>query len=154
MSIRQDGYRSFNRTIDVQSKTEVTVRAALAPTPSRTDAILSYVFAVAFVGGGYYLGGRAADIEKEIEDANGTLDISDPRVGYCKEFSCLTKSGRNNEAGSYGLYGIGAATFALAIYYTFRDKGRPSTGSSDIRAISFEPTITPTSKGFGLAGRF
>lgn len=154
VSIRQNDYRSYNRSIDVQSKTEVTVRAQLAPTPSRTDAIVSYVLAAGFVGGGYYLGTRAADIQETIDDANPPLSDNNPKRDYCTEFGCLTKSVKNNETASYALYGVGVATFALAIYYTFRDKGRPSTGSSDIRAISFEPTITPTSKGFGLAGRF
>lgn len=150
VSIRRSGHRSYNKKIDVQSKTEVTMRADLAPKPSRSDAIISYVFAAAFAGGGYYLGTKADDIKKELDDeiAAGAPppDNNDPRLGWG-----LT-SGKTYSVASGALYGLGATTFALAIYYSLRDKGRPSTGSSDIRAISFEPTVSPS--GVGLAGRF
>ncbi len=152
VSIRRSGYRSYNKSIDVQSKTEVTVRAELAPDPSRSDAIISYIFAAAFAGGGYYLGTRAdsikTDLENEIAAGAPPPDDNDPRLGWS------LGSGKSYSAASAALYGIGATTFALAIYYSVREKGRPSTGSSDIRAISFEPTVTPDSAGLGLAGRF
>jgi hypothetical protein len=151
VSIRRGGYRSYNSKIDVQSKTEVTMRAELAPSPSRSDAIISYILAGAFAGGGYYLGGKAQDIKDELDAESASTtppDNNDPRLGWG------LKSGKAYTVASGALYGIGATTFVLAVYYTFRDKGRPSTGSSDIRAISFEPTITPTSTGFGLAGSF
>lgn len=152
VSIRRSGHRSFNKKIDVQSKTEVTMRADLAKEPSRSDAIISYLLAGAFAGGGYYLGTKAQDVHDELEAeiAAGAPppDKNDPRLGWS------LKSGKAYSVASGALYGIGATTFALAIYYSFRDKGRPSTGSSDIRAISFEPTLTPNSAGFGLAGSF
>lgn len=152
VSIRRSGHRSYDQTIEVQSKTEVTMRADLAPSPSRTDAIVSYLFAAALVGGGYYLGGKAQDTRDELaaEIAAGAPppDNNDPRLGWG------FKSGKTYSTASAALYGLGATTLVLAVYYTFRDKGRPSTGSSDIRAISFEPTVQPDYAGFGLAGSF
>jgi tetratricopeptide (TPR) repeat protein len=152
VSIRQSGHRTYNQKIDVQSKTEVTMRANLAKAPSRRDAIVSYVFAAAFLGGGYFLGTKAQDIEDELKaeiDAGAPPpDTRDPRLGWG------LKSGKTYSVAANAAYGLGATTLILAVYYTFRDKGIPSTGTSDIRAISFEPSINPDFAGLGLAGSF
>lgn len=152
VSIRRSGYRSYNQKIEVQSKTEVTMRADLAKAPSRSDAVVSYLFAAAFMGGGYFLGTKAQEIEDELagEIAAGAPppDSADPRLGWG------LKSGKTYSVAADAAYGLGATTFLLAIYYTFRDKGVPSTGTSDIRAISLKPNINPEYAGLGLAGSF
>ncbi len=152
VSIRRSGYRSYNTKIEVQSKTEVTVRAKLAPEPSRADAYVSFLFAAAFAGGGYYLGTKAQDIEDElaaeIAAGNPPPDTGDPRLGWGLE------SGKTYATAANVSYALGGASFLLATYYLFRDKGKPSTGSSDIRAISFEPQVSPTYQGVGIAGSF
>ena len=152
VSIRRSGYRSYNTKIDVQSKTEVTVRAKLAPEPSRADAYVSFLFAAAFAGGGYYLGTEAQAIEDElaadIEAGNPPPDSNDPRLGWG------LKSGKTYATAANVSYALGGASFALAVYYALRDKGKPSTGSSDIRAISFDTQVSPTYSGVGIAGSF
>ncbi len=152
VSIRRSGYRSYNTKIDVQSKTEVTVRAKLAPKPSRADAYVSFLFAAAFAGGGYYLGTEAQSIEDElaaeIEAGNPPPDTNDPRLGWG------LKSGKTYATAANVSYALGGASFALAIYYALRDKGKPSTGSRDIRAISFDTQVTPNYSGVGIAGSF
>ncbi len=152
VSIRRSGYRNYNTKIEVQSKTEVTVRAKLAPKPSRTDAYVSFFFAAAFAGGGYYLGGKSQDIEDElaadIAAGNPPPDSNDPRLGWG------LKSGKTYATAANVSYALGGASFVLATYYLFRDKGKPSTGSSDIRAISFEPQVSPNYSGVGIAGSF
>ena len=37
-----------------------------------------------------------------------------------------------------------------AIYYTFREKGAPSTGQIDVRAIALEPQFAPGYAGLGM----
>lgn len=152
VSIRRSGHRSYNQTIDVQSRTEVTMRANLAKTPSRKDAVVAYLFAAAFAGGGYYLGTKSQDmhddLEKEIAAGNPPIDNNDPRLGYG------LKSGKTYALAADLSYTIGGASLLLAIYYTFRDKGQPSTGSHDIRAISLQPQVGPNYAGLGLATGF
>lgn len=148
VSIRRSDYKSYNQTIEIQSKTEVTMRAKLAEEPSRTDAIVSYIAAAVFLGGGYYAGTRAKDIKDELDaeiaDGINPPDNKDKRFDTRKYYAY----------GSTAAYALGATTLGLGIYYTFRDKGRPSTGSTDIRAISFEPTLAPGYAGLGLSASF
>ncbi len=154
VSIRRGNHKSYNRKIEIQSKTEITMRADLAEKPSRADAYVAYFFAAAFVGGGYYLGTKSQDLEKELQDeidaGNPPPDSNDPRFGFS------LKSGKTFAVAADVSYALGGASFLLAMYYTFRDKGRPSTGSVDIHAssITFQPQVTPTYSGVGVAGRF
>jgi len=130
------------------------MRANLAKSPSRRDAYVSYLFAAALAGGGYWLGTKAQKIEDQVADeiAAGAPppDNKDPRL----TLGFNTNNGPIYSIASGAAYGLSATTFLLAVYYTFRDKGKPSTGTSDIRAISFEPTLNPEYAGLGLAGSF
>ncbi len=152
VSIRRSGYRSYDQKIEVQSKTETTMRATLEKSPSRKDAVVAYLFAAAFMGGGYYLGSKSDDLKdelaKEIEAGNPPLDNNDPRLGFG------LKSGKTYALAADVSYAVGGATFLLAVYYSFRDKGFPSTGSQDIRAITFAPQLGPDYAGIGLAKGF
>lgn len=152
VSIKRSGFRTYSTKVNVQSKTEITVRAKLAPEPSRADAYVSILFAAAFAGGGYYLGSKAIEIEDElaaeIAAGNPPPDSNDPRLGWGLE------GGKTYSTGANVSYALGAGSFLLGVYYLFRDKGKPSIGSSESRAISFEPQINPTYQGVGLAGSF
>jgi len=148
VEVRRKDYKSFSRTIDLQSKTEVTVKSTLAKRPGRGDAIAAYVFAAAFAGGGIYLGLQAKkiedDINNEIAAGNPPPDTNDPRLDKGKIYSWAANA-------AYALSGI---SFLTAVYYTFRDKGKPSTGRVDVRAMAVRPMLTPTYAGVGIGGMF
>ena len=56
--------------------------------------------------------------------------------------------------GAYGAWGLAGVVGLTAIYYTFRDKGPPSTASIDIRSIALTPTAGPGYAGLSLGGGF
>ena len=63
--------------------------------------------------------------------------------------------GRFNRARIYSvagdtMYVLGGVSLAAAIWYTFRDKGAPSTARSDVRAVAVEPLLGPAYAGVGL----
>lgn len=148
VEVKRKDHKPFKRTIDVQSKTEVTVRAKLAKRPGRGDAIAAYIFAAAFTGGGIYLGLQAKKIEddlrREIELGNPPPDSSDPRLQKGMIYSWAANAA----------YALGGISFLTAVYYTFRDKGKASTGSIDVRAMAVRPEVTPTYAGIGIGGMF
>jgi hypothetical protein len=152
ISVRRGDHKSFNRDIELQARTEVTVSPDLAEKPSRSDAIVAYVVAAAFAGGGLYALDRAQGIRDElraqIDGSGGAVD-----QGVSQEDGRFTEA-RVWSAGGHAGLGLAAVTGALAIYYTFRDKGPPSTGTVDVKAVSIEPQVSPTYAGFGLGGRF
>jgi hypothetical protein len=47
-------------------------------------------------------------------------------------------------------FAIAGVTALTAIYYTFRDKGQPSTGLIDVRAMALSPQIGPGYAGVGM----
>jgi tetratricopeptide (TPR) repeat protein len=148
VSIQKSGHKSYSRTIDVKQKTEITIRPSLAPEPSRADAIWAYAFAAAFTGGGIYLGIQAGnikdDIQADIDSGNPPPDQEDPRFFKGKLFAISADAA----------YTLGAATFLAAVYYTFREKGRPSTATTDISSIAITPEVTPDYAGLGLEVRW
>lgn len=148
ITIKRSGYKSYSRTVNVSPKTETTIRPQLAKNPSRADAVWAYVFAAAFTGGGIYLGLKAQSIEDEIADdiTNGMPppDPDDPRFFRGKLFAI----------GADAAYTVGAATFLVAVYYTFRDKGRPSTATTDVSSIAITPVVTPDYAGMGMEVRW
>jgi tetratricopeptide (TPR) repeat protein len=144
VSIERSGFKTYSRMIAVQPKTETTIRPALAPEPSRADAMWAYAFAAAFTGGGVYLGLQAKDLEDEfradIDAGTPPPDGDDPRVLRGKLFAI----------GADVAYTVGAATFLTAVYYTFRDKGQPSTASTDVSSIALAPRVSPDFAGIGM----
>lgn len=146
ISVKRPGYKTYTRKLDVQAKTEVIIRVTLSKEPGRADAIWAYVFSGAFLGGGIYLGLQANSIRDELQEAirmnSGQVppDSEDPRLLRGKLFAIGADA-------AYALAGITALT---AVYYTFRTKGQPSTGSLDVRALAINPTITPSYAGMNL----
>lgn len=146
VKIKRPGYKTYTRNLDVQAKTEIILRPSLAKEPGRADAVWAYVFTGVFLGGGLYLGSQAKSIQNELDkDINNNMgavppDSKDPRFTRGKLFAI----------GADAAYALAGVTALTAIYYTFRDKGRPSTGSIDVRAVAIEPQISPTYAGLGM----
>ncbi len=142
ITVVREGMKPYSRKINVQAKTETTIKVTLAPKPSRSDAVVAYVLAAGFGGAGIYLGLQASNLSDELTtaiDANPPLDKNDPRFQRGKIYAIAANA-------AFGLAGITALT---AIYYTFRDKGSPSTGLIDVRALALTPQIAPGYAGLG-----
>ncbi len=148
VTVRRPGYKPYSARVDVQARTEISMRAQLSKRPGRGDAIAAGVVSMLFAGGGIYLGlqakGLEDDLRSEIDAGNPPPDDEDPRVMRGKYFAIGADV-------AFGVSGIVALT---ALYYTFRDKGAPSTGQIDVRAIAgkpeFRPVLTPESAGVAM----
>lgn len=142
--VERSGYKPYVRTIEVQPKTEITLRTKLARKPGRGDAIWAYAFSAAFAGGGYFLGTRSQKIHDElaaeIEAGSPPVDSADPRF----------ERGRYFTYGADAAYVLSGTTFLMAVYYTFRDKGPKSKGALDVRAVALEPQLAPGYAGLGM----
>jgi hypothetical protein len=84
------------------------------------------------------------DLKKEIAAGNPPPDSNDPRVTKGKIFAIAADA-------TFVVAGITALT---AVYYTFRDKGAPSTGLVDVRALALVPEIGPGYAGIGMGVRW
>jgi hypothetical protein len=133
LSLSKGGMKPYSREMNVQRQTETTLSVRLAPKPSRTDAIWQFVYTAVFGGVGVYAYKAGQD-----EDCPG-LDPEDAKT--CKYVA-------------YGLWTLGGLTFVTGIYYLFRDKGPPSTGSIESRDLSIAPILLPDRAGFGASLRF
>ncbi len=144
VSVRRSGYKSYSTTIEVQAKTEINLKTELAKRPGRGDAVVAYIFTGLFAGGGIYLGLQAQKLEKELKDdialGNPPVDQADPRFDRGKYFAI----------GADAAYGVAGLLGLAAIYYTFRDKGRPSIGVVDVRALALTPTVGPNYAGLSM----
>ncbi len=148
ITVKRPGYKPYTRRINIQAKTETSIRATLQPEPSRGDAITAYVLSAAFGGGGIYLGLQANhlrdDIKSDIAAGNPPPASNDPRFTRGKIYAI----------GADAAFGVGAITLLTAVYYTFRDKGAPSTGLIDVRALALQPEVGPSFAGLAMGGRF
>lgn len=148
VTVKRPGYKAYTRRINIQAKTETSIRATLAPEPSRSDAIVAYVLAAGFGGGGIYLGLQANklrdDLKADIKAGTPPPDSNDPRFTRGKVYAI----------GADAAFTVAGITALTAIYYTFRDKGSPSTGLIDVRALALQPEISPTYAGLAMGGHF
>jgi tetratricopeptide (TPR) repeat protein len=148
ITVTRPDFKSYSKRITIQAKTETQVRITLAPNPSRSDAIIAYVLAAGFAGGGVFLGLQANkyrdDLTKEIAAGTPPPDSNDPRFTKGKIFAIAADA-------TFAIAGITALT---AVYYTFREKGAPSTGLIDVRALALTPQIGPGYAGLGLGVRW
>jgi hypothetical protein len=144
VTVRRPDFKPYSRRITLQAKTETQVRISLQPTPGRGDAIVAYVLAAGFGAGGIVLGtmanGYRDDLKKEIAAGITPPDSNDPRLQKGKIFAIAADA-------TFAVAGITALT---AIYYTFREKGAPSTGLIDVRALALRPEIGPGYAGLGM----
>ncbi|HEX8112441.1 MAG TPA: PEGA domain-containing protein [Kofleriaceae bacterium] len=148
ITVTRPDTKPYTKRVTIQARTETQVRITLAPTPSRSDAIVAYVLAAGFGGGGIVLGMQANkyrdDLRKEIAAGNPPVDSNDPRFTKGKIFAIAADA-------AYAVAGITALT---AVYYTFRDKGAPSTGLIDVRALALRPEFGPGYAGLGMGVSF
>jgi len=144
VTVTRQGYKPYSRRLVIQAKTETQVRIALSPTPSRSDAIVAYILAAGFGGGGIVLGLQSNkyddDLKKEIAAGHPPPDSNDPRFTKGKIFAIAADAA----------YAVAGVTLLTAVYYTFREKGAPSTGLIDVRALALRPEIGPGYAGLGM----
>ncbi len=145
VTVTRPGMKPYSRRVRIQAKTETNVKVTLAPKPSRSDAVIAYVLSGAFTAGGIFLGLQSQkyrdELRKEIDTGQPTPpDSRDGRYTKGKAFAIAADA-------TFAIAGITALT---AIYYTFRDKGAPSTGLIDVRAIALTPQLGSGYAGVGM----
>ena len=144
LTVVREGYKPYVRRITIQPKTEMKVKVVLARKPSRSDAVIAYVLAGAFTGGGIFLGLQANkyrdELKSEIAAGNPPPDPEDPRFTKGKIFAIAADA-------TFVIAGITALT---AVYYTFRDKGAPSTALIEVNSIALTPQISSEYAGIGM----
>lgn len=148
IEIRREDYKTVKKRVQVISKTETTVKMqAQIPTPSRTDAVVAYVFAGIFGGAAAYLGTQSKNLKSELETGimnNEAIDNNDPRFFKGKVYAIAADA----------CFAVGGIALLTAIYYTFRDKGPESSASVDQRAMALTPQLGKDYAGLGWEGRW
>jgi hypothetical protein len=142
--VRRPGYKPYIRKMEIQAKTETSIKVDLAPQPGRADAVVAYVFSAGLLGGGIYLGLQSSklhdDLQKGISAGMPPVDQNDPRFTRGKYYAWAAD----------GAYVVSGITALLGVYYTFRDKGAPSAATIDVRAVALTPEIGPGYAGLGM----
>ncbi len=148
ITVRRDGYKEYSKRIVITPKTETSIKVQQQPKPGRGDAIVAYVVAAAFGGGGIYLGTQAknlkADLESEIAAGDPPVDNNDPRFLRGKIYAIAAD----------GAFAVAGVSLLFAVYYTFRDKGPPTRALIDVKSMALQPQVGPTYAGLGLGGSF
>jgi hypothetical protein len=148
VTVMREDYKTYSKKILVQAKSETTVKVVLQPQPGRGDAIAAYVVTAIFGGAGIYCGLQASklhdDLQKGIAAGNPPVDSNDQRILRGKIYAISADAG-------FAIAGITALT---ALYYTFRDKGSPSTAVVDVRALALQPQIDAHYAGLGMEVRW
>jgi hypothetical protein len=144
LRVERRGMKTLERSVTIQPRAETTVKVSLSQKPGRGDAVFAFIMAGAFGAGGAYLGLEANkvrdELRKEIAAGNPPVDTRDDRFTKGKIFAIAADA-------TFVIAGITALT---AVYYTFRDKGPPSTGQIDVRALALQPQIGPGYAGLGM----
>jgi hypothetical protein len=148
ITVTRPDYKPYSREIVVQAKTEMSVKVTLAPKPSRSDAVVAYVFAAGLTAGGIVLGlqsqKRLDELKDEIDAGMPPPDPNDGRFDSGKYFAW----------GANACYALGAATGLYAVYLTLRDKGPPSTALLDVRSLALQPAVGPEYAGVAMGGKW
>jgi hypothetical protein len=144
VTVMRPDYKTYSKRVLVQAKSETTVKVLLQPQPGRGDAIAAYIVTAVFGGAGIYCGLQASklhdDLQKGIAAGNPPVDSNDPRILKGKIYAISADAG-------FAIAGITALT---ALYYTFREKGAPSTATVDVRALALQPQIGSHYAGLGM----
>jgi tetratricopeptide (TPR) repeat protein len=142
--VKRPGHKAYRRSFNIQPRTETSVKVALARAPSRTDAVVAYVLTGIFLGGGIYAGMESRNIQKELDRdiAAGSppVDDNDPRFTRGKIYAIAAD----------GAFALSIVSGLTAVYYTFRDKGPPSTALIDVNALALQPQVGPGYAGLGM----
>ncbi|HUS63754.1 MAG TPA: PEGA domain-containing protein [Kofleriaceae bacterium] len=166
IQVKRGGFKTYTADVDVQSKTQMTLRARLAEEPSRMDAVVMYIVSAAFLGGGIWAGLKANSIEDEIQK---DIDAGEPPPD--EDDGRFTR-GKIYAISADAALGVGGITLLMAVYYTFRDKGAASTGQIEIERLGatsrreraplplvaprvrVEPQLGPDFAGLGMEVRW
>lgn len=142
--VRRPGHKAYSRTFTIQPRTETSVKVGFAQKPSRTDAIIAYSLTGIFLGGGIFAGLQSNSIrdsiDKDIKAGNPPVDDDDPRFTRGKIYAIAADS----------MLALSVITGLTAVYYTFREKGPPSTAIIDVNALSILPQVGPSYAGLGV----
>lgn len=142
--VERSGMKPYQRRIEITAKSQTTIKVTLAPKPGRGDAVVAYILAAGFGGGGAYLGLKARsyrdELRREIDAGDPPVDTRDERFTKGKIYAIAADA-------TFVVAGIAALT---AVYYTIRDKGPASTGLIDVRSVALEPQIGPGYAGLGM----
>ncbi|MEO6775648.1 MAG: PEGA domain-containing protein [Kofleriaceae bacterium] len=142
--VTREGYKPYERRITIEAKAETQVKVTLAPKPSRSDAVVAYVVGAMFGGAAVYLGLQASqlhdDLQKEITAAAPAPASNDSRFLKGKIYAITADAA----------IAISAITLATAVYYTFRDKGPPSTALIDAKSVTVLPEVNSNYAGLGM----
>jgi hypothetical protein len=148
VTVKREGYKDYEREVDLRPQNEVTIRPRLAEAPSRVDAYVAYSIAGVFFTTGIVTGVMASstksDVNSAIQNGMPPPDANDGRFNRARVYSIVADAS----------FAVGTIALATALYYTFRDKGAESTGSTDIRTLSVSPEIGPSYAGVGMEVRW
>jgi hypothetical protein len=147
IEVSRDGFKTYKRRIQITAKTETTIKVTQAPAPGRGDAIVAYVFAGIFGGAAAYLGTRANTLHDDLKadiSSSPPIDNNDPRFLRGKIFAISADA----------CFAFGGIALLTAVYYTFRDKGPPTTAQIDVRTLALTPQFNSNFAGIGMEGRF
>ena len=144
LRVERPGFKAYDRRLEMQPQTEVTMQPRLVKAPGRTDAYIAYGFAAVFLGTGVFAGLTAKslndDLDREVAAGSPPPDQADPRFNRARLFAI----------GADAAFAVGTLSLAVAIYYTVRDKGPPSSAVTNVRTLAVEPQLSPGYAGLGV----
>ena len=87
------GFKPYTRRITIEAKTETSIKVALVPEPSRSDAVVAYVLAGVFLGGAIFVGSQANDLHDQLAEGDRRAAIR--RSTPTTRGSCEARSTRS-----------------------------------------------------------
>lgn len=141
--VTREGYKPYERRITIEAKAETQLKVSLAPKPSRSDAVVAYVVGAVFGGVGIWAGLQASSIHDDLQKA---ITTGPPPASNDSRFL----KGKLYAIGADSAFAISAITIGTAIYYTFRDKGVPSTALIDAKSVTVIPEVNSNYAGLGM----
>ena len=142
--VTREGYKPYERRITIEARAETQVKVSLAPKPSRSDAVVAYVVGAVFGGVGIFAGLQANSIHDQLQK-----DITAANPPPVSDDSRFLK-GKLYAIGADVSFAVAAVTLGTAIYYTFRDKGAPSTALIDAKSVTVIPEVNTNFAGLGM----
>ncbi len=172
--VSRKDYKSYSKNVTVRSASETRFTVGLVKKPGKADAVVAWTLAAVFAGGATYSWFKlkpqqedrynAAKIVSDNVDAlfnacpnsdndcrNALRDQKEDANSHKDEHNLKRKVAKWGAIAGWGAAGISAA---VATYYTFRDKGEPSTGQTETRAIKVKPLVGVNFGGLGVDGTF
>ncbi|HUJ61669.1 MAG TPA: hypothetical protein VLX92_24365, partial [Kofleriaceae bacterium] len=144
IEVRREGSKPYAKHVTIQAKTETSLRVNFQPEQGHGDAIAAYIVTAVFGGAGIYLGVQANnlhdDLQKAIKSGTPPPDNNDPRFLRGKIYAIAADA----------TFGVAAISLITAVWYTFRTKGAPTTGTFDMHAVTLQPEVGSGYAGLGM----